>query len=260
MPSSMCWPAGCSSQRSIRSAFQRRCSVGAKTPVLLMNPARLVEVATSGAVVTRYGATCSLRARSTRTRPKTSWVEIGLFARTPVASGTAIGRDCSRGGRASASRREATQMPAGVAGSSRSHSVSRGQPARGTQRVDLLGGQQRGVVARVAGDRQPPALHGVGEDHARPVGDGVALGVRVEHRGEVVAAEVGDEGGEFVVGDVGDERLDGGGGAVEELPCAVPRRPARTATGTARWAWRRSSRAAPRRPAGCTPRRAGGRT
>ena len=42
-----------------------------------MKPARLVDVATSGAVVTRYGATVSMRESSTSTLPKASCVDTG---------------------------------------------------------------------------------------------------------------------------------------------------------------------------------------
>jgi hypothetical protein len=84
------------------------------------------------------------------------------------------------------------------------------------QLVDLGGAQQRGVVERVAGDRQPPTLHGVGEHHARPVVGGVARAVAVEQQSEVVAAEVLHERHELVVGDVGDEAVHGGVRVVEE--------------------------------------------
>ena len=45
----------------------------------------------------------------------------------------------------------------------------RGQAEPVAHLVDLLGGQQRGVVARVARDRQPPALDRVDEHHTGPV-------------------------------------------------------------------------------------------
>ena len=103
------------------------------------------------------------------------------------------GRGARTACRARCSRRAAAHCPAGVIGSSRSHSVASVRPSRVAQLVDLLGGQQRRVVARVAGDRQAPALDRVGEQHARPVLLRVALGERLQQRAEVVAGQVGDQ-------------------------------------------------------------------
>ena len=56
-----------------------------------MKPAKLVDVATSGAVVTKYLATASSRERLVTIRPKPSCVEMGLLGeRVSTRSGTAI--------------------------------------------------------------------------------------------------------------------------------------------------------------------------
>ena len=89
------------------------------------------------------------------------------------------------------------------------------------QGVDLGGGEQRRVVARVARDRQPEALDGVGEEDARSVGDPVAGRQRVEERRQVVAAEVLDEGGEVAGVDSGQRRHHGVRSPVEEAPAQL---------------------------------------
>ena len=53
MPSSMCCPSGPSDHFSTGSSVHARRAAGLNTRTRLMNPARLVEVATSGAAVTR---------------------------------------------------------------------------------------------------------------------------------------------------------------------------------------------------------------
>ena len=110
-------------------------------------------------------------------------------------------------------------MPAAVEASNRSHSVASVRPRPGAHLVDLLGQQQGGVVARVARDRQPPALHRVGEDHAGPVPDLIAGGVGGQHAGQVVPTQVGDQRGQLVVGHAGQGLVHAGRGAVvEPLP------------------------------------------
>ncbi len=130
MPSSMCCPCGPSAHFSTGSSLHERRAAGLNTPFLLMKPARFVDVATSGAVVTRYGAKRSSRDSSTRIRPNASWVEIGRPDRMPVESGTATTGGRPGAGRARCSRRAATHCPARVIGSSRSHSVPRVRPSR----------------------------------------------------------------------------------------------------------------------------------
>ena len=90
-------------------------------------------------------------------------------------------------------RRARSSRPAGESGSKRSHSVSTSSPTAVAEVVDLLGGQQRRMVHRVAGDRQTLSLDRVGEHDRRPVGDRVARPERVEQHAEVVAAEIGDQ-------------------------------------------------------------------
>src|SRR6202042_1299225 len=89
--------SGPSDHFSAGSSLHERRAAGLKTPMRLMKPARLVEVATSGAAVTMYGATRSSRDRPTRIRPNASWVDIGRPARRPDVSGTAGSRGGGRG-------------------------------------------------------------------------------------------------------------------------------------------------------------------
>src|SRR6202042_3942738 len=99
--------SGPSDHFSAGSSLHERRAAGLNTPMRLMKPARLVEVATSGAAVTKYGATRSSRDRPTRIRPKASWVEIGRPAPGPDVSGTAGSGEGARGSRAPGSRRGA---------------------------------------------------------------------------------------------------------------------------------------------------------
>ena len=213
-----------------------------------MKPARLVEVATSGAVVTRYGATSGLRASSTRTRPNASWVEIGLPDPQigALRDGDAQGGGARRPGQVLAPARW-PRCPAGDAGSRRSHSVSRSSPSEPAASSICVDAQQRRVVARVAGDRQPPALDGVGEDHARPVVDAAShcrsassTPARSWPPRSVTSAASSSSG------PVADEAVDLGSGRRPGTACAARPGSGRTATGTARWAsasihWRSAS-------------------
>ncbi len=115
------------------------------------------------------------------------------------------------------------------------------------QLLQLLVGQQGRVVARMAGDRQPPALDRVGEHDRGPVGDRLGPLVGLEQRGVVVAAEVAQRGQQHVVGqlvhDAARRRR-----ARRRRPAAAraARRRRRAAgAGTRRCSWRRC---APRRP------------
>ena len=82
----------------------------------------------------------------------------------------------------------------------RSHSVSTVEPDLGPEGLDLGRREQRGVVERVARDREAPALDGVGEHDARAGRLRVAGAVGVGEDLEVVAAEVLHQRGEVVVG------------------------------------------------------------
>ena len=66
--------------------------------------------------------------------------------------------------------------------------------------VDLLRGEKRGVVERIAGHFEAPPLHGVGEEDARAVRHGVGLGERRAQRPQVVPTQVGQKGAQLVVG------------------------------------------------------------
>ena len=96
MPSSMWWPAGSWRQRSSRSVPRKsRCASGLNTPILLIQPPRLVETLTSGDVVTRRAATSGWLPRAVSSRPNVSWVETGLLVMAPASIG--MGRP-GRGG------------------------------------------------------------------------------------------------------------------------------------------------------------------
>ena len=148
----------------------------------------------------------------------------------------------------------------GDAGSRRSHSVSAVRPcaARSASTCSVLSSAEwlRGLPA--IGSPQPLTVYAKTTLGRSVTASHWAYASSIA--AQVVPAQVGDERAQLGVGDVGDERRRPRPGRRRGTARAAPRRPARTATGTARWASRRSSRAAPRRPAGRTPRRAGGRT
>ena len=117
MPSSMCWPARALGPAQHGSSRPVPLLAGAKTPALLMKPARLVEVATSGAVVTRYGATPgpgTARPGPGRTPPgsRSAWCCRGCRSRRARSTG----RPAVAGSRCSSSRRGCTRCPPAVAG------------------------------------------------------------------------------------------------------------------------------------------------
>ena len=87
-----------------------------------MNPPRFVEVATSGAVVTRYGRIASSRLISLRTRPNTSCVEIVPVLLTFVVIGNTAFIWVTGSGRLSSALRSARNFPASVVRSKPSHS------------------------------------------------------------------------------------------------------------------------------------------
>ena len=72
------------------------------------------------------------------------------------------------------------------------------------------------MVERIAGDRQPPPLDGVGEDDARPVEHLVAGAVGLDEDVDVVAPEVLQQGGQVGVVGGGETGHDVRAGAVEE--------------------------------------------
>ena len=61
------------------------------------------------------------------------------------------------------------------------------------QLLDLRGRQERRVVHRVAGDRQPPTLDGEGEDDGGPLRVGVGALEGGDHVAEVMAAQIADQ-------------------------------------------------------------------
>ncbi len=127
------------------------------------------------------------------------------------------------------SRAPAGQQPAfrgaGVEGRPR---LVRVDPQRGSQRRDLVGIEHRGVVERVACERQPPAFHGVREDHRGSCPVRVRLVQDTHQRIGVVATKVGDEARQLgVVGprqDAGQGVTVGGRGAATATAPAVRRR------------------------------------
>ncbi len=156
------------------SRGRRRTSRAARprdqTPTLFTQPPRLVDELTSGqSVTTRRAASGASRVRSSRARP-----ERGLGG---GGARRACGR-CRRAARAPARRHRArgaaaprsprtARRPAEPVGEPRPRVVGVGADARG-ELAELLGGEQRRVVLRVALGGQPVALDRVGEDHGRP--------------------------------------------------------------------------------------------
>jgi len=89
---------------------------------------------------------------------------------------------------------------------------------RALQVVHLLGGEQLGVVEGIAGDGQPPALDGVGEDNG---GAGEVLLDEVEGFDEgvqVMAAKVAQDTRQIGIGDVRHDRQDGVTAGAGKLP------------------------------------------
>ena len=174
MPSSMWRPRVVSCQCTSvwgSSANQSRRSPTDQIPDLLIQPPRFVELATSGLTVTTRSATSGASCtRSTKKRPNACWVDSWPRCLRPSVGGTSGGSRAARARRARARRGRGAQLGLGAA---RRRSCAQGSsasaPSCSRELRELLGGQQRRVVLRVALDRQRPALDRVGEDHRRPV-------------------------------------------------------------------------------------------
>ena len=93
-----------------------------------------------------------------------------------------------------AARRERRHSSASAESAVEAAHSSVGSRQRLAQPVDLLRAEHRGVVQRVAGDRQAPALDREGEDDAGPLGLGVAGLEPGDDVAEVVAGEVARAG------------------------------------------------------------------
>ena len=263
MPSSTCRPSGDCCHRSSRSSPRKSCALDGREHADLVDPAAEVRrdadvrrgrddaLADAGDVgqagqdpaerlLRRHAARPSGR-RWRRDREHAVAAAPGtLFSSPPVAAHALPCR-----------RRRVEAVPL----------VVRRQPDRRRSSSICSRRQQRRVVERVAGDRQAPALDGVGEHDARPVGDGVAGAVAVEQDVEVVAAEVLHERRHLVVGVRRRATRVTSASAPARKRVAAARRPGgRTATGTPRSTSRRCAPAAPRRRAGRTPPAAAART
>ena len=126
----MCWPSGDGAQRSIRSAppWSSRGSCQ-YTPTLLTQPPRLVEMDTSGAVVTSRLPTSGASARRVRVRPKASWVEtLPRSVGGPADAGTSSRGRGTGGGLLMSEPTAAHSRPSGLSGSNRSNSVASVSP------------------------------------------------------------------------------------------------------------------------------------
>ena len=92
MPSSMCWPPVFSrhfKRRSGSSANQSARPASDQTPLLLIQPPRFVELATSGlAVTTRSATSGAARRRSERKCPRVACVEVTALCRHSNSAGT----------------------------------------------------------------------------------------------------------------------------------------------------------------------------
>ena len=139
-------------------------------------------MATSGLTVTTRSATSgAVRVELAEQPPER------LLGRDPAPVGAAeVGGHGRRGAAASGrplqalAPSRAQSRPSSESGAKVAHGSSGSQPRRSASAAHLLGGEERGVVGRVALGRQPPALERVGEDHDRAVGDRVRLAVGVE--------------------------------------------------------------------------------
>src|SRR5215210_7833209 len=196
MPSSMWRPPGVSCQCTRvcgSSANQSRRSPTDQIPDLLIQPPRLVELATSGLTVTTRSATSGASCtRSTKKRPNACCVDSLPRCFRPSAGGT------SGGG-----RRGGLALPA--AWVERGPRVVSVRAERIRELGELLDGEERRVVLRMPLDRERPALDRVGEDHGRAIV--LHRPVRLDQLADVVAAEIAEGAPQLVVGQVADERL-----------------------------------------------------
>ncbi len=205
MPSSMCWPLGENSQLKVEGM----CSLlkvsasfsSANSPRRLTHAPRLVETVTSGEVVTTRSAIADCpRPSSLSSAPKPSCVDIsGLIGDREV------GRRRDALGRAAAlacGERHALEEGAQLVFRNRQPFelvpfVPRPDVHLRLKAFHLRGRHQPGVIVLVAGERQPVALDGVGDEADRPVM--IDLAERVDERGQVVTGEIGHQPGKLGV-------------------------------------------------------------
>ena len=187
-------------------------------------------IVTSGEVVTMRSASGpAARDNSTSSRPNPSCVDI----RSPAGSGSVAGTGtragrCRRdGGRGEWHRaQEAFEIRRRHVETGEAIPFGAGHDAvLGAEPFHLLLGHQAGVVVLVAGNRQPIALDGVGDDAGRPVVGKAMEGV--EHGRQVVTGEVGHQPRQRSVVTLGEERLDAGDACRDRAPAAraTPHRP-----------------------------------
>ena len=96
----------------------------------------------------------------------------------------------------------------------------------GAEPLHLLLGHQAGMVVLVPREGQAHALDGVGDEAGRLVAGGGGEAELLDEGGNVVAAEIGHQGGEFIVGQWVDDGTDAGGAAEIGQQRLPPRRPA----------------------------------
>ena len=120
--------------------------------------------------------------------------------------------------------------------------VARADAHRRAEHLHLLLCHQPGMVVLVAGERQAHALDRVGDEAGRLVAVGLGGAQRLDHRLDVVAAEIGHQRAQFVVRQRIDDRarLASARGR-PAAPAATPRRPGRSARNTASSGSHRSS-------------------
>ena len=171
MPSSRCWPSGRSRQCRMvsgSSANQSTRSRADHTPTLFTQPPRLVDDETSGAsVTTRFAASGAVRVRSSRVRPSAAWV-VACPPGVAADVGGQLGHGVRRDGRAAeAIGGVAAQRRGGRRCREAGPGLVGGRADLLGQLAPLLGGEQRGVVLRVALRGQAVALDRVREEHGR---------------------------------------------------------------------------------------------
>ena len=188
------------------------------------------------------------RGRSARGRTPPAWTRPrgGAVGRRRHGS---TGRAAGRGRRiASRARGRGAQRarPASPASKRVPLVVRRRARSVAAQLVDLLAGEQRGVVERAPGDRQAAALDRVGEDHRRPVGCGRRVPASASQQvAQVVPAEVAGSATRRPPRSGSSarpqRRTARPATACARAPRSPSARPRRTATGTPRSASRRSA-------------------
>ena len=214
MPSSMCWPFGENSQLKVE-AMRSLLNVSAifsraNRPRRFTHGPRLVETVTSGDVVTmRCAKSESPRPSSFSSAPKPELRRHRRLDRDRKLAGTSTARRNDAGAAPSSRTARGRGTPAiRSAGVDSPSNLSHSWPGRtciaSRSCLHLRRRHQAGVIVLVARERQPGALDGVADEAGRPV-IGRGLAERLDHRRQIVPAEIAHQPRELLVGTLLDQ-------------------------------------------------------